>query len=58
MLFKFAEMLYQTYGDEYEDMIECFLDGIHRENKEDIGLDEFFIEFGKYLEGCKAFEKR
>lgn len=62
MNFKFAEMLYQMYGDDCEDMIETFMDGLHRHYNEDLGLDELFIEFGKYLESCEimaqAFNKK
>ena len=57
MEFRFAEMLYEMFGDDYEMMIESFLSDIHRQNKQDIGLDEMFIEFGKYLENCKIMAK-
>lgn len=53
MIFRFAEMLYDMFGDYYEDMIETFMEGLHRHYKEDLGLDELFIEFGKYLESCE-----
>lgn len=57
MIFRFAEMLYDMFGDDYEDMIETFMSDLHRQNKEDLGLDELFIEFGEYLETCKIMAK-
>ncbi len=53
MIFRFAEMLYDMFGDDYEDMIETFMENLHRHYKEDLGLDELFIEFGKFLEDCE-----
>lgn len=62
MIFRFAEMLYDMFGDDYEDMIETFMSDLHRHYKEDLGLDELFIEFGKFLEACEimraALEKK
>jgi hypothetical protein len=46
-------MLYDMFGDDYEDMIETFMENLHRHYKEDLGLDELFIEFGKFLEDCE-----
>lgn len=57
MIFRFAEMLYDMFGDDYEDMIETFMSDLHRQNKEDLGLDELFIEFDEYLETCKIMAK-
>ena len=62
MIDKFEEMLHNMYGKGYEDMIDIFMYDIHRHYKEDLGLDELFIEFGKYLEDCEimraVFEKK
>ena len=57
MIFRFAEMLHDMFGDDYEDTIETFMDGLHRQNKEDLGLEELFIEFGQYMETCKIMAK-
>lgn len=54
MIHKFIEMLYDMYGDGYEDAIECFAENIHRNNKQDLGLDELFIEWGKFVEQGKT----
>lgn len=57
MIFRFAEMLYEMFGNDYEDMIETFMSELHHQNKEDLGLDELFIEFGEFLETCKIMRK-
>lgn len=57
MIFKFSEMLYEMYGNGYEDAIECFFENIHRNNNEDYSLDELFIAWGEYLKSANAFEK-
>lgn len=53
MMFKFIEMLYSMYGDGYEDAIECFAEYIYRNNKQDLWLDELFIEWAKFVEQGK-----
>jgi hypothetical protein len=54
MIHKFIEMLYEMYGNGYEDAIECFADDIFRSNKQDFGLDQLFIEWGKFVEQGKT----
>ena len=50
-------MLYEMFGNDYEDMIETFMSELHHQNKEDLGLDELFIEFGEFLETCKIMRE-
>ena len=56
MVYKFIEMLYEMYGNGYEDAIECFAENLFCNNKQDSGLDELFIEWGKFVENGKAIE--
>ena len=49
MMFKFIEMLYEMYGDGYEDAIECFAETEIRKNP-DLGLDELFIKWAEFLQ--------
>ena len=51
MLFKFVEMLYQMYGDGFEEVIEKFADGLMTTGKQDLGQDELFIEWAEYIKG-------
>lgn len=53
MIHKFIEMLYEMYGNGYEDAIECFADNIFRNGKQDLWLDDLFIEWGKFVEQGK-----
>lgn len=54
MIFKFVEMLYQMYGDGYEDAIECFADTIFYEGQQDLSLDELFVEWANYLKSAHS----
>lgn len=53
MIYKFIEMLYEMYGNGYEDAIECFAEYVARTNP-NFALDELFIEWGKFLEQGNA----
>ena len=48
---KFEQMLMNMLGEEYEDAIDYFIDGLYKSNDaEHIELDELFIRWGEYLQ--------
>lgn len=55
MIFKFEEMLYEMYGEGYEDAIDCFMEYLHRHDKENLSQDDLFIEWANYIRLSQDF---
>lgn len=57
MIFKFIEMLYEMYGNDYEDAIESFAEEIFQNGRQDLRLDDLFIGWANSIEQAKEMKK-